>query len=105
MKTRMRSDELELKRAHSFFEHRDCDYFPCHSDLKGPFNCIFCFCPLYPFLCEEHGSPRFIEKEDGVIKDCSGCLFPHRPESYDVILQFLAEGRNGIKGTQGNERS
>lgn len=89
----MRLNELERKRKHSFFEHRECDFFPCHPDLESPFNCLFCFCPLYAFPCEDYGSPRFIERDSGLIKDCSGCLFPHRPENYKVILRILVEGR------------
>ncbi|MBP8030977.1 MAG: metal-binding protein, partial [Acetobacterium sp.] len=33
---------------YKFFQHRDCEYFPCHqADDLEDFNCLFCYCPLY----------------------------------------------------------
>lgn len=44
----------------SFFENKDCKYFPCHKGLAD-FNCLFCYCPMYRL---EHcpGNPRYFEK-------------------------------------------
>ena len=31
------------------FTHRECEYFPCHPGAEPDnFNCLFCYCPLYP---------------------------------------------------------
>lgn len=76
-----------MEHSHRFFENRDCKYFPCHEGL-AEFNCMFCYCPMY--LREKcPGNPTFIQKEDRVIKDCTGCTFPHQPENYDKIIEFL----------------
>ena len=75
-----------MKNCSSFFRNYECANFPCHktSDDEN-FNCLFCFCPLYN---QEDcgGNYRFTE---GGIKDCSGCLIPHRTENYDYILSKL----------------
>ena len=69
---------------HSFFTNRACEYFPCHADIDPEnFNCLFCYCPLYP-LGETCGG-AFVMLEDGV-KDCSGCTLPHKKENYDKIV-------------------
>ena len=76
-----------MDASHRFFMNRDCRYFPCHRGLEE-LNCLFCFCPLYGReKCP--GNPSYIEKENKRIKDCSACSFPHRPESYDVIMALL----------------
>lgn len=77
-----------MENSYRFFENRDCKYFPCHRGLED-FNCLFCYCPFY---LEEKcpGRPAFIRKADGkIIKDCTDCNFPHRPESYDVIMKWI----------------
>lgn len=71
----------------AFFRHEACEYFPCHEGLAPEaFNCLFCYCPLYP-LGERCGGD-FVMLESGV-KDCSGCLIPHRRENYEKILARL----------------
>ena len=80
----MASDE-----HYRFFQHRGCEYFPCHAGVaQEDFNCLFCFCPLYA-LGRRCGG-RFSYTPDGV-KDCSACLVPHRPENYDKICARFAE--------------
>lgn len=76
-----------MENSYRFFENRACQYFPCHKGLAD-FNCLFCYCPLYR---EEScpGTPAYLEKEDGRIKVCSGCAFPHRPENYDKLMDLL----------------
>ena len=75
--------------SYRFFQNRECEYFPCHKTAKeDSFNCLFCYCPLYP-LGEKCGG-RFTYTEIG-IKDCSACLFPHCPESYDEICRRFSE--------------
>ncbi len=81
----------KIKNSYKFYENRDCQYFPCHKGLEN-FNCMFCYCPMYEKDCL--GNPKFIEKGDRKIKDCSNCTFPHRPENYEKIMEFL---RKNIK--------
>ena len=40
---------MDLKGRHyTWFQNRDCEYFPCHDDVREEeFNCLFCYCPLY----------------------------------------------------------
>ena len=71
------------EQHHTFFSHRACEYFPCHKGVsEEDFNCLFCYCPLYP-LGETCGGD-FVLLEDGT-KDCSGCAFPHRRENYEAV--------------------
>lgn len=76
---------MEKPKAGSrFFENRDCAYFPCHAGMDGePFNCLFCYCPLYALGRACGGDYAYNERG---IKDCSACTFPHRPENYDRLL-------------------
>ena len=72
---------------YDFFQNRQCEYFPCHKGANPEnFNCLFCFCPLYA-LADKCGG-NFCYTEDG-IKDCSGCLIPHRRENYGHICEKL----------------
>ena len=74
---------------YDFFQNRECEYFPCHKGLdKERFSCLFCYCPLYA-LAERCGG-KFTYTEKG-IKDCSGCLIPHRRENYEKILEKMPE--------------
>lgn len=71
-------------RHFSFFQHRACEYFPCHQGVaEEDFNCLFCYCPLYA-LGENCGG-NFKYTEDG-IKDCSDCLVPHKKKNYEYIM-------------------
>ncbi|MCR5837455.1 MAG: cysteine-rich small domain-containing protein [Lachnospiraceae bacterium] len=82
-----------MENSYKFFENRDCKYFPCHKGLKD-FNCMFCYCPMYSReKCL--GNPSFVDKGDRKIKDCSKCVFPHIPENYEKIMQFLKECNQG----------
>lgn len=67
-----------------FFQHRQCEYFPCHDAADTTeFNCIFCFCPLYA-LGEGCGG-SFVFNDDGA-KDCSSCTIPHSPDGYEYVM-------------------
>lgn len=69
---------------YKFFQHKKCEYFPCHNtDKLESFNCLFCYCPLYA-LGKDCGG-NFTYTQSG-IKDCSGCLIPHRKENYERIM-------------------
>lgn len=74
---------------YNFFQNRECEYFPCHKGVQEQdFNCLFCYCPLYCLGDRCGGS--FAHLDNG-IKDCSGCLKPHRRENYDKIMEKMAQ--------------
>lgn len=73
----------------NYFQNRDCEYFPCHEGADPEnFNCLFCFCPLYALGERCRGNFRYTESG---IKDCSGCLFPHKRENYGTICDRFSE--------------
>ncbi|NOX20418.1 MAG: metal-binding protein [Nitrospirae bacterium] len=79
---------VKTARSYRFYCNFSCQYFPCHKTDSPEFNCLFCYCPMYYLECL--GSPSFINLPDGRrVKDCSGCDFPHRPENYDTIVEYL----------------
>lgn len=74
---------------YDFFQNKECDYFPCHAGADPEsFSCLFCYCPLYALGAECGGS--FTYTEQG-IKDCSGCLKPHRRENYEKIMEKMPQ--------------
>ena len=76
-------------KGYSFFTNTACEYFPCHPVPEGTeFNCLFCYCPLYALGEKCGGSFRYTDKG---IKDCSGCLRPHRRENYGAICEKMGE--------------
>ena len=73
----------------SFFQNRECEYFPCHkTECPEDFNCLFCYCPLYALGENCGGNFRYNEKG---IKDCSNCLFPHGRGSGEGIAKRFPE--------------
>lgn len=78
-----------MKHDHHYFCNNECEYFPCHdiNNTDTPFNCLFCYCPLYNLGNECGGN--FIYTDNG-IKDCSKCLYPHNPDNYDKIIDKLS---------------
>ena len=73
--------------SYDFFQNKQCEYFPCHAGADPEkFSCLFCYCPLYA-LGKDCGGAFTYTKEG--IKDCSGCLRPHRRENYEPITQDL----------------
>ncbi|MBQ7109575.1 MAG: metal-binding protein [Clostridia bacterium] len=72
--------------SYSYFENKKCEYYPCHKAEN--INCLFCFCPLY-HMEDCGGSPEFIETDGKRIKDCSNCMFPHRKENYEKIIEKI----------------
>lgn len=77
-----------MKNSYKFFSNIDCEFYPCHKGLKDNFNCLFCYCPFY--LWEECiGNPKYIDVEGKKIKDCSNCVFPHKAENYDRIINEI----------------
>ena len=74
---------------YDFFQNKACEYFPCHkcADTEN-FSCLFCYCPLYA-LGDKCGGHFSYTKEG--IKDCSGCLIPHRRENYEKVMEKMGE--------------
>ncbi|UCG79340.1 MAG: metal-binding protein [Nitrospirota bacterium] len=75
------------KGSHQFFENRDCEYYPCHDSGLQQINCLFCFCPMYYAICL--GEPEYMIVGGSTIKDCSSCDYPHKPENYKMMLEYL----------------
>ena len=73
---------------HSFFQNRECKYFPCHNTDCDDFNCLFCYCPLYALGDRCGGNFRYTEKG---IKDCTDCLVPHSSGGYSYVLSKFQE--------------
>ena len=74
---------------YDFFQHKECEYFPCHAGADPTtFSCLFCYCPLYCLGDKCGGSFRYTREG---IKDCSGCLRPHIRENYEVISEKMQE--------------
>ena len=72
---------------YDFFQHKTCEYFPCHPGADtDTFSCIFCYCPLYA-LGDKCGG-EFTYTKDG-FKDCTNCLRPHKRENYASICKQL----------------
>lgn len=77
------------KRRYAFFQNRDCEKFPCHSQVRAvDFNCLFCYCPLYTLGPRCGG--QFTYTERGV-KSCTECPFPHVRGNYDAVLARFPE--------------
>ncbi|MBR2100422.1 MAG: cysteine-rich small domain-containing protein [Eubacterium sp.] len=78
-----------MKNSSSYFQIRDCEFFPCHKTGEGEyFNCLFCFCPLYT-LGDKCGG-NFVYTDKG-IKDCSNCTLPHSKKGYEYINERFPE--------------
>ena len=80
-----------MEHSSKYFSNKDCQYFPCH-DREGEFNCLFCYCPMYTYK-DCLGHPTYKESKGKIIKVCTNCSFPHDPDHYDDITQFLREHR------------
>ncbi len=76
-------------KHYAFFQNRQCEYFPCHETADPEnFNCLFCYCPLYALGRACGGNCTFTKSG---IKDCSGCLVPHRRENYGYIVSRFSD--------------
>lgn len=80
-------EPVEIMRYSStFFQNRNCEYFPCHSGADtDKFSCQFCFCPLY-HMEKCPGTPRILSNG---VKDCFCCTWPH--EHYEDVIGMLRE--------------
>ena len=80
---------MEQKAHFSFFQNKQCEYFPCHEGVpEDQFNCLFCYCPLYALGKKCGGNCQYTE--DGC-KDCSHCTFPHWHKHYLTLLSRYEE--------------
>lgn len=77
---------MQTDDSSHFFANRKCEYYPCHK-YSGDINCLFCFCPLYDMDCP--GNYKMVEKNGKLVKSCIDCIFPHVPENYDLVMEFL----------------
>ena len=76
-----------MENSEKFFCNKWCTYYPCHKGIEN-LNCLFCFCPLYDRgKCP--GNYILTEVNGKTIKDCSNCLFPHKPENYEKIIDII----------------
>ncbi len=87
------------ERKYAFFNHKACEYFPCHAiSDSDKFNCLFCYCPLY--VLGHRCGGNFTYLPNGY-KDCTKCLYPHIPDNYDEIVsryqEILAAMHSGTK--------
>jgi len=84
-----------MDKNYSFFQHKQCEYFPCHkTDSPASFSCMFCYCPLYA-LGENCGGDFFYSKKG--FKCCTNCLFPHRRENYGKMLEGVSKACKLVK--------
>lgn len=75
---------------YKFFQHKECEFFPCHKvNKEEDFNCLFCYCPLY-FL-EDCGGNNVMSNG---IKDCSNCMIPHSKNGYEYIFNKIVAVNN-----------
>lgn len=85
----------EETSEYKFFSHKACEYFPCHRTVdEENYNCIFCYCPLYAMGRDCGGN--FLYLDNGV-KDCSGCMVPHKRENYDHMMEKLMEFHKSLR--------
>lgn len=76
------------------FTNEQCEFYPCHVNVKREFNCLYCYCPLiflkcigpYKVFTDKHGNKR---------KDCSNCIFPH--DGYKASWNFIQKSLKKIK--------
>ena len=77
-----------MDNSSRFFANKDCEFYPCHKSGTD-INCLFCYCPLYEHECP--GNAKMVEKNGKIIKSCKDCLFPHRPENYDKVVELIKQ--------------
>lgn len=78
-----------MKHSERYFENRECPYYPCHEGAEH-MNCLFCFCPLY-HREDCPGNPKYVEYGGKMEKICTNCTFPHQPDNYDKVMEYLME--------------
>ena len=72
---------------YKFMQNKRCEYFPCHKGIaKEEFNCLFCYCPLYPLKDKCGGNYTYLENG---IKSCMNCNKPHTLNGYEHIQKQI----------------
>ena len=75
-----------MSENYKFFQNNECEYFPCHKDVKEEdFNCLFCYCPLYMLKNKCGGNFKYTNG----FKNCSDCVLPHNNGSYEYIMSKM----------------
>jgi hypothetical protein len=69
-----------MSSKYSFFQHRECEFFPCHQDNNQ--NCLFCYCPLF-------NTEECVKLDVNNINKCCYCKFPHIKNNYNKIIKKL----------------
>lgn len=78
-----------MDNSFKYFKNVNCKYMPCHEDVGDEFNCLFCYCPLNRYE-DCLGTPEYKTMENGTrVKICTNCIFPHIPENYEKIIEFI----------------
>ena len=82
------SPSLGIKKGDATgYANRECKYFPCHAVDEEEFNCLFCYCPLYPY--PDCGGTYTCAKTG--VKNCRDCGFPHERKNYAEVVRRLKE--------------
>lgn len=77
-----------MSENYKFFQHKNCEYFPCHKKANPEtFNCLFCYCPLYMLKDKCGGNFKY----NHGIKDCTDCTIPHSPGGYEYIMKKMKD--------------
>lgn len=77
-----------MKNSYRFFKNDSCEFYPCHKGIEE-INCLFCYCPFY-LAPKCPGKPEHLSWNGKTIKDCSNCVYPHKPENYERIMKWLS---------------
>ena len=83
-----------MENTYKFFQNAKCKYFPCHAAADAnAFNCLFCYCPLYPMGDKCGGNFKYSGEKR--IKNCEDCVYPHTPGYYETVVGILAGHARG----------
>jgi Zn-finger protein len=81
-------DEV-LTEHFKFFQNKQCEFFPCHTNVRKEFNCLFCYCPLIAYECPGPYLVYF-DKYGNARKDCSACNLNHEGiAAWNFIQKWL----------------
>lgn len=79
-----------MSQNYKFFQHKECEFFPCHKVKNTEkFNCLFCYCPLY-FLEDCGGNYTYSNN----VKNCTNCFIPHSENGFKYVVDKIVEVNN-----------
>ena len=84
-----------MEHSYRFFSNKECEFYPCHKGVEN-LNCLFCYCPFY-LETDCPGKAYYFEHNGGTIKDCSACTFPHHPQNYEYIVDWIVRANQSRK--------